>query len=176
MIKVVNPFEFDVDECTTVENIELQNFTIENPDLTSTTPFKVIRIPQEGNCQFESIEKYFFFVEGLLVKHEDIRYNAINEMEKFKDEYIGFFDDTDYVSYEQYVSCLANTGVWGDNLTLKAIAQAYQLNIKVFSFNAPVVKIIIKKGQPFCNLFFSSKNSHYDLIIGEPLDNSFYKK
>lgn len=154
------------------EYIELQD--MKKKKIRQPITYKIKKIPQKGNCQFEAVEMYFRIVEKLETSHKDIRFNAVMELEKFKDEYIDFFDDSIYTSYKDYVDQLLENGTWGDNLSLKAIAQAYQLNIKVFSFNSSVVEIVIKEGFPFCNLLYSN-NCHYDLIIGEVSDDSFYK-
>jgi len=85
-----------------------------------------VYVPGDGNCQFHSIS-YVLKAFNIQKSYKKLRKKAINYIKDNKKYYEQFIYD---ISFKQYIKNLKN-GEYGDNLTLDAMANIYDLRIKV---------------------------------------------
>jgi len=86
----------------------------------------MVAIEDDGNCQFRAISRELFGSQG---KHSEIRRVAVAHMKRRPEEFRVFFDkETDW---QEYVHELLSPGSWGDELTLRAVADAFRVKIHV---------------------------------------------
>jgi translation initiation factor 4E len=107
-----------------------------------------VDIPKDNNSLFASIGWY------TKESHEVVRHNIVTEISTYKDEYIDFLNEN--ISFEEYITKMSNVNVQGDNTTLIAAAQYYQLNINV---NNDIV--ILVKDDETPDLFLFKENNYY---------------
>lgn len=89
--------------------------------------FKSVRIAGDGNCQFRSCSWNMF---GSEEHHKVVRSRAVQHMREHKDEYGVFFEDDDF---EKYLKNMARSGTWGDELSVRAIADSFQCTIHIIT-------------------------------------------
>ena len=79
----------------------------------------------DGACQFRAVGDAMFADEDV---HPDVRVRAIAELIAHAEHYKEFVQDE---SWESYLARLARPEVWGDALTLQALACALDVDINV---------------------------------------------
>jgi len=120
---------------------------------------KEIRVPGDGNCQFHSIShslKSF----GISVSYTELRHLAIQYIRKHKNYYKDFIWDE---SFSQYIRNLKN-GEYGDNITLDALANHFDLCINILR-EKRVPNIINKDGHNTITLVYwgdDGDDAHYN--------------
>ena len=83
-------------------------------------------IDADGNCQFRALADQLF---GDQECYAECRAAAINQLRSEPDRYREFITE----DWETYVSRMENDGEWGDNITLQAAADYYEVTAHVFS-------------------------------------------
>lgn len=125
-----------------------------NEDFKEFINKKIVKIVGDGNCQFSAIG-YF-----LNEYYDDVRYNVCNELKMFKENYEHFID----TNFDEYVDNMMEDGVWGDHITLTAAAQAYTINIVVFSKSETLTKTEIILKDTYKTIYLYHNNYHYDVL------------
>jgi len=74
----------------------------------------------DGNCQFRTLAFNLF---GSQDHHKVTRRAAVAHIKAHKDFFSVFFEDTE--EFERYIKDMSGNGTWGDELTLRAIVEAY---------------------------------------------------
>ena len=130
--------------------------------------FKIYNVKSDGNCQFRSVALFFKLCKiEKFEKYKDIEYSgirsdAIIELNLHKDDYSPFYEG-DYI---KYVEEMGKDGTYGDNLSLRAISQIYQLNIDVFSFEYhDYYKIDLNVNEEDTDIFLIYYKEHYMLLM-----------
>lgn len=80
----------------------------------------------DGNCQFRSVSKLLF---GSPEHHLLVRSKAIEYMEQNKPRFQNFLGE----DFALYLKEMSRAGSWGDELTLRAIAESFQIMISVIT-------------------------------------------
>lgn len=80
----------------------------------------------DGNCQFRSIAFNLF---GDQVHHAIARKAAVEHMQKHKDFFSMFFESGS--EFKSYVKDMSKNRTWGDELTLRAVVEAYSCEAHV---------------------------------------------
>lgn len=80
----------------------------------------------DGNCQFRSVS---FCLYGTEDHHGHVRRKAIEYMRQRSEEFEMFLGE----EYPQYLGGMERSRTWGDELTLRAIAEVYNLVINVIT-------------------------------------------
>lgn len=80
----------------------------------------------DGNCQFRSISQLLF---GSPEYHLLVRSKAIEYMKQNKARFQNFLGE----DFALYLKEMSRAGSWGDELTLRAIAESFQIMISVIS-------------------------------------------
>lgn len=80
----------------------------------------------DGNCQFRSVSKLLF---GSAEHHFLVRSKAIEYMEQNKARFQNFLGE----DFALYLKEMKNSGCWGDELTLRAVAESFQIMISVIT-------------------------------------------
>ena len=95
--------------------------------------FRVKDVPGDGNCQFYSISDQMY---GDISHAEEIRKDAADWLRRNSDKDVNgiplscfIFDET----WDEFCDKVSTNGVWGDHLTLIAVANVYNLRIVVIS-------------------------------------------
>lgn len=102
---------------------------------------KEIHVPGDGNCQFHTIV-YSLKKYNIQFTHTTLRHLAICYIKYNKDFYKDFIWD---MSLRQYIKNLKH-GEYGDHITLDALADIFDLRIKVLYDRKPPT-IINKTGK-----------------------------
>jgi hypothetical protein len=80
----------------------------------------------DGNCMFRSIADQLFGEEG---RHREVRQECWDYIEEQKDYFVHFIEDDETI--EEYVEDMRRDHIWGDQLELTALCQAYRFNLIV---------------------------------------------
>mmetsp|Transcript_55216 Transcript_55216/g.103510 ORF Transcript_55216/g.103510 Transcript_55216/m.103510 type:complete len:289 (+) Transcript_55216:25-891(+) len=86
----------------------------------ATFGMQMIEMEGDGNCQFRSMAFNLF---GKQAHHESPRQAAVRHMKKHAD-FFGVFFETQ-AEFSRYLQNMARNGTWGDELTLRAVVEAY---------------------------------------------------
>ena len=84
------------------------------------------QIEADGNCQFRALADQLF---GDQECYAECRAAAINQLRSEPDRYREFITE----DWETYVSRIENDREWGDNITLQAAADYYEVTAHVYS-------------------------------------------
>ena len=87
-----------------------------------------IEIADDGNCLFRSVSLQLY---GSQDKHFEIRYKIITFMNSNRDCLLQFFDSMDKL--EQYIDKMSRDATWGDDLTLRCVAEKFQVEVHVLT-------------------------------------------
>jgi len=90
---------------------------------------KQVEMKDDGNCQFRAMSQELF---GTQQHHARVRAAVVAHMRRREAEYRSLFDDGEWCSY---ISQMARDGEWGDELTLRAAADAFGVKIHVVTSN-----------------------------------------
>lgn len=82
----------------------------------------------DGNCQFRAISKELFNTQD---HHLWVRFKAVEHMRNHRDEFEIFFGSPE--EFEAYVAKMSLPREWGDELTLKATADALDIVVHVLT-------------------------------------------
>ena len=85
------------------------------------------QIEADGNCQFRALADQLF--DGDQERYAECRAAAINQLRSEPDRYREFITE----DWETYVSRMENDREWGDNITLQAAADYYEVTAHVYS-------------------------------------------
>eukprot|EP01063_Lacrimia_lanifica_P037975 TRINITY_DN7962_c0_g2_i1.p2 TRINITY_DN7962_c0_g2~~TRINITY_DN7962_c0_g2_i1.p2 ORF type:complete len:408 (+),score=157.04 TRINITY_DN7962_c0_g2_i1:64-1287(+) len=88
-----------------------------------------VPVGADGNCQFSSIA---FFVKGDANKQREVRDEIVQYLKDKSDVYINFMDES--MNFAEYCKNISGRG-WGDQITLVAAANIYNVNIELITSN-----------------------------------------
>lgn len=89
-----------------------------------------LQIRGDGNCQFRSFSQELF---GTQDQHAHVREVAVAHIMEFSDSYSIYFDGDG--SFGEWLGKMSEHGTWGDELTLRALADAYRVKVHVITTN-----------------------------------------
>ncbi|KFM23043.1 Peroxisomal membrane protein PEX14 [Auxenochlorella protothecoides] len=89
----------------------------------------------DGNCQFRSVAHSVY---GSQEQHMRVRRAAIMHMRRCPDEFRAFLGS----DFDAYLASMSESGVWGDELTLRAISNALCITISVVIGATQMVRYI----------------------------------
>jgi len=93
-----------------------------------TFGMKVLECEADGNCQFRSMAFNLF---GNQADHAALRKAAVAHMRKHHEFFSIFFESKSAFKY--YLKKMARLGTWGDELTLRAVVEAYACEAHVLT-------------------------------------------
>jgi len=82
----------------------------------------------DGNCQFRALSQELF---GTQRWHGEVRKHATAYMRKRPHDFSIYFEGES--AWQKYVRDMAVNGTWGDELTLRAVADALRVKIHVLT-------------------------------------------
>ncbi len=133
--------------------------------------FTIIDIPSDNNSQFASIGWY------TNDSHETVRQNIIEELTLYKNKYLQLFknvkilnpqpDSSLNLMYNNYINTIKHDNIPGDDITLFAAANFYNINICINE----TTKIFVDKVKPI-DLYLESNNNHYNIKIKYENENN----
>jgi len=134
---------------------------------------KEFEIVPDGNCQFRAVAHQLFSNQE---RHAEIRHKVCAQLLEKADCYKEFCcnDNTDYYTW---VDDMTKDSVWGDNLTLQAVADAYHVNIRLItSYETQSILFInpiqsINRIQPKLITLIFKPEIHYSSV--EPINSEF---
>jgi len=84
------------------------------------------QVEGDGNCQFRALADQLY---GSQEHHLELRAQVVAQLRKDPGRFKGFVPG----SFEDYVADMALPGTWGDHVTLQAAADAFGVQIHVFT-------------------------------------------
>mmetsp|Transcript_13059 Transcript_13059/g.16239 ORF Transcript_13059/g.16239 Transcript_13059/m.16239 type:complete len:326 (-) Transcript_13059:954-1931(-) len=82
----------------------------------------------DGNCQFRSFSQELY---GTPKHHGHVRQIAVTHIQNHRDEFVIYFNDE--AEFWQYCNKMKNNATWGDELTLRALSNAFCVTIHVMT-------------------------------------------
>ncbi len=82
----------------------------------------------DGNCQFRSFAHNIY---GSQVYHKIVRRHAVNYIRNHRIFFSMFFDGDQ--AFDEYVAAQSQSRTWGDELTMKAVSEAYDMIVHVIT-------------------------------------------
>ena len=86
-----------------------------------------------GNCQFHAVEDQLRNECDRQVTSQELRAASVQWIGEHSDEFMPFLICLSGMTMEKYLKELATPGVWGDQLTLLAMANSQRVNIQMIS-------------------------------------------
>ena len=86
-----------------------------------------------GNCQFHAVEDQLQNECDRQVTSQELRAASVQWIGEHSDEFMPFLICLSGMTMEKYLKELATPGVWGDQLTLLAMANSQSVNIQMIS-------------------------------------------
>jgi len=83
-------------------------------------------VEADGNCQFRALSVQLFGDES---QHGALRGQVIEHLRRRRNRYEGYILGT----YEEYLERMSRSGEWGDNVSLQAVSDVYNCEIKVLT-------------------------------------------
>lgn len=80
----------------------------------------------DGNCQFRSLSRCLY---GTPVHHAFVRQKAVAYIKQHRADFEAFLGE----DFKTYVREMARDGVWGDELTLRAVSESFGVVVNVVS-------------------------------------------
>eukprot|EP00746_Dinoflagellata_sp_MGD_P058207 gnl/MRDRNA2_/MRDRNA2_249568_c0_seq1.p1 gnl/MRDRNA2_/MRDRNA2_249568_c0~~gnl/MRDRNA2_/MRDRNA2_249568_c0_seq1.p1 ORF type:complete len:280 (-),score=45.98 gnl/MRDRNA2_/MRDRNA2_249568_c0_seq1:62-775(-) len=81
----------------------------------------------DGNCQFRAISQELF---GSQKYHEVVRAQVLSYLKQHKADFAEFFADEEW---SEYLETMAKPRTWGDEMSLRAAAEAFAVTIHVLT-------------------------------------------
>jgi len=78
----------------------------------------------DGACQFRAVADQLFRDQEL---HGSVRHAVVTQLRNFRPHYEGFADSVE--GFDAYCDKMEGPREWGDNLSLQAIADAYNIQV-----------------------------------------------
>eukprot|EP01080_Neovahlkampfia_damariscottae_P001729 gene1729-498_t len=139
--------EDEYDQDTKLLNLELNQLGL-----------SIKNIHGDGNCLFRSVSDQ---IEKDQEKYPNVRHKTVNFIKTNRENFEPFiYDET----FEEYIDRMKQDGEWGGNLELQAISNAYQKNIKVYQYNAPILQIFFHDKAETIHLSYHN-GDHYNSVI-----------
>ena len=137
--------------------------------LTLTLTLKVSNvIGTDGNCMFRAMA---YHLTGNQDLHMEVRMKAINWLQR-NPGILAFAAHGDgHFSAATYLANMAKPGMWGDEIMIMAIAQAYDVSIMVYSGRDPqtgeyhATTYPHNATGPHCGLWHLTRSQHYELLF-----------
>lgn len=82
----------------------------------------------DGNCLFRAVSRQLYGTPAL---HELVRHHVAAQLNKDRGTYTPFFSEE--LGFEQYLLEMAADGTWGDELALRAVADAYGAEVHILT-------------------------------------------
>jgi hypothetical protein len=89
---------------------------------------RIIHMKDDGNCQFRALSHELY---GHQRWHQTVRTNAVNYLISNTEKFSFFVGEAS--DWNQYIQKMSITKTWGDELTLRAAAEFYQVTIHVIT-------------------------------------------
>ena len=86
---------------------------------------RMITVASDGNCQFRAVSHQLFGTEE---HHREVRHRALEYIRAQKQQFACFCGDA---HFERYLQKMERDRAWGDELTLRAISNAFGTRITV---------------------------------------------
>jgi len=89
-----------------------------------------VYVGDDGNCQFRSLSQQLFGDEKF---HAYVRKRAVQRMREERTFFRAIFSDD--AEFEEYLRVMSEDKTWGDELTLRAVADSYGCTVHVVTSN-----------------------------------------
>lgn len=96
--------------------------------------FDCQEIDGDGNCFFNAVREQCVangISEYAQLSHEQLRAKTIEHLRKHSEEYLYFIDEEYDGNYEHYLEEMSRDGVWADDIAIRALSRALDLNIVI---------------------------------------------
>ena len=91
----------------------------------------------DGNCQFRAFSVELFGTEN---HHQQIRTVAVAWLAEHRATYSGFVGEEN--DWQKYLTRMLAPGTWGDELTLRAVSEAYGVAVHVVTSERDYFNIV----------------------------------
>lgn len=169
---------------TEISLTELHNLSI--PEKLEKLGLQIFEVAGDGNCQFRAVSHQLFKSDKY---HRRIREDACTQLLENPNYYkrIIFKEEEFNTDYNTYIEKMKKDSVYGDELTLQAIADFYDLNIRVINITdnyiTPITTRTNKQTRTITLIYKRDKIyrelDHYDSVKPIPgfvVNNNLIKK
>ena len=95
--------------------------------LRSKYELTIFDVSRDGNCFFHAVERQLG-VLGIVENYVDLRKKAVDHVSANKSIFAGFQENS---SIDEYIARMSKNGTWADNLIIRALSKALNLNITI---------------------------------------------
>lgn len=108
----------------------------------------------DGNCLFRAVSDQLLGTES---QHDHYRQLSVSQMLAHREDYEPFVEDD--ADFEEYISKMRKSAIWGGNLELQALSIALMVNIRIHILDSPLWEIM--------NFDLSSQTIHLSFHDGD---------
>ncbi|KAG0139153.1 hypothetical protein CROQUDRAFT_719089 [Cronartium quercuum f. sp. fusiforme G11] len=131
-------------------------------------------IKPDGNCQFRAVS---LLLTGNQDRHAEFRASAVAKMRENPKEYEPFVDYGSFVSLDDYCEKMSREKEYGDQLTLRALADACSCKILVLSDGINHQNLLISTceneldNKSYLPLYLN--HEHYEILVKDKKNEAF---
>lgn len=85
--------------------------------------FRQLEMEDDGNCQFRALSQELY---GSQRYHQSVRSRVLQHLRRHEADYGAFFEGGEF---QKYISNMTKSGTWGDELTIRAAAEAFGVRV-----------------------------------------------
>jgi len=131
---------------------------------------------KDGNCQFHALSDQLRLV-GIDISHTELRRKVTNHLQEHPYTSDGtFIQEFLNSSLDDYVCRMSRDGCFGDNITLKAVSELYDIQILVLSSNPVFVPTLVASVRSSSSVLLlghipEGEGDHYVSLQSEAVEN-----
>jgi len=127
--------------------------------------FKLVSIVGDGNCLFRAFSHQ---LEGSQENYKYYRMESVRYMQEHPEIFNNFLHDDDKYKgkLDTYIEYMSNDGIWGGNIELFALSEAFDVKIVIFHQNLTLVTIgDERRKSKTIFLAYNRSGRHYNTVI-----------
>ena len=100
--------------------------------------FCIFEIPADGHCLYRAVAHQLSSTSTTTTTFNKIREIAATELQQNRSQYEPFYLPDDQSTFDHHIEQVRSTAEWGGNMELRALANALQRPIIIYSTNPPL--------------------------------------
>ena len=123
----------EIDESEYYETLKMETAFFE---AMNRQGFHIVEMDGDGNCLFRSVAHQIYLDED---RHHELRLECVQHLEKHADRFGSFYPG----NFKDYLRNMKKSGVWGDDLEIKALEEMTDRLIHIYSSHSDVIEPLI---------------------------------